>query len=62
MPAFTPFNFSFNANKLISAHLQKKLNVIMMNAIHSVMKYGWLMHNIPIKDLIVSFSNLHGTA
>ena len=40
---------------LISAHLQKKLNRIMMNAIHSVTKYVWLMYNISIKDLIVSF-------
>ena len=56
MPAFTPFNFPFNADKLISTHLQKELNMIMMNAIHSVTKYGWLMYNIPIKDLIVSLS------
>ena len=47
---------------LFSAHLQKKLNIIMMNAIHSVTKYGWLTY-VSIKDLIVSFSGpLHGTA
>ena len=35
----------------------------MMNAIHSVTKYGWLMYNISIKDLIVNFSGpLLGTA
>ena len=59
MPVFTPFNFPFNTDKLISAFLQRKIKK------HDslLQKYGWLMCNISIKDLIVGLPGLfHNTA
>ena len=58
MPIFTPFNFPFNTNELVSDHLQKKMKMIMMNAKHSVTKVWLVMGNISIKDLIVSLSGM----
>ena len=58
MPVFALFNFPINTDKLISAFLQRKIKCDSL-----LQKYGWLMCNISIKDLIVDLPGLfHSTA